>query len=134
MTFHSNEIDRAIVYIKKLFERGKSIKIEQITQSRSISQNSYCWLVFTHVGQETGYTKDEVYQFCLKKFQFNKVIDINGITEMIPITLSGMTKEQNSQFIDQVVTFFRSEGYEVPDPEDKKTMDMLDYYKNRGIL
>ena len=134
MTFHSRELDRATTYLKKLFERGKSVRIEPITVSRSLSQNAYCWLVFTHVAQETGNTKDDIYQFCLSKFPFHKTIEINGVVQIIPVTLSGMDKEQNSQFIDQFVTYFRSEGIDIPDPEDKKALDMVNYYRERGQL
>jgi hypothetical protein len=79
MTFYPKEKDRAITYLNKLFERGKTVKIEPITQTATLSQNSYIWLVFTHVGQETGNTKEDIYQFCLKKFTIFKTIDINGI-------------------------------------------------------
>jgi hypothetical protein len=123
-----------MLYVKKQFERGKSLKVTHITESKTLSQNAYCWLVFTHIGQETGYTKDEVYEFCLRKFRSFKEIEIAGEIEMIPIRLSGMSKDQTSLFIDQLVTFFRCEGYDVPDPEDRKTIDMYNYYKQKGII
>jgi len=134
MIFHSHEIDRLNIYISKQFEKGKTLKVEPVTVSRSLSQNAYTWLVFTHIGSETGNTKDDIYQFCLAKFPVHKEIDVNGETCLIPVTLSGMNKEQNSHFIDQFVTFFRSEGYEVPEPEDKKTIDLYNFYKEKGML
>ena len=134
MTFFHYEMDRATTYLKKLFERGKSVRIEPIAQARSISQNAYSWLVFTHVAQETGNTKEDIYQFCLTKFPFHKTIEINGVIQIIPVTLSGMDKEQNSQFIEQFVTYFRSEGIEIPDPEDKKALDMMNYYREKGMI
>ena len=134
MIFKPSEIDRATTFISKLFERGKSVKIEAITQSKTLSQNSFAWLVFAHIGQETGNTKDDIYQYCLKKFPTFKAIEVNGIVEMIPITLSAMDKEQASFFIDQFTIFFRSEGIDIPDPEDQKTKEMFDYYRNKGIL
>lgn len=134
MIFHPSEIDRLTIYVTKQFERKKSLKVEPVTQSKTISQNAYCWLVFTYIGQETGYTKDEVYEFCLAKFPHHKEIEIGGEIKLIPIRLSGMDKEQTSSFIDEFTTFFRTEGYLVPDPEDKKTLEMINYYKERGIL
>lgn len=134
MTFHCNERDRATVYLTNLFNRGKTVKIEPITVSRTLNQNAYAWLVFTHVGTETGNTKDDIYQFCLAKFPVHKSIEINGIISLIPVTLSGMDKEQNSHFIDEIVTFFRSEGCDIPDPETKKALEMFNWYKERGLL
>ena len=134
MIFHCNEFDRLTIYVTKQFERKKSLKVEPVTQSKTISQNAYCWLVFTHIGQETGHTKDEIYDFCLAKFTVMRELELNGEITLIPVRLSGMTKEQTSVFIDQFTTYFRTEGYDVPSPEDKKTIDMLNYYKERGLI
>ena len=134
MIFKYNEIDRATTYLKKLFERKRSVKIELVTQSKTISQLGYCWLCFTHIGFETGNNKDDIYQFCLQKFPVHKSIEINGEITLIPVTLSGMDKEITSTFIDQFVTFFSQEGFDVPDPEDKKCLEMFQYYKERGML
>jgi hypothetical protein len=134
MIFNYYEIDRATIYLEKLFSRGKKVNIEPIAKVRTISQNNYCWLIFTHISQETGNTKEDIYQFCLQKFPLHKSIDINGVINIIPVTLSGMDKEQNSQFIDQIVIFFRQEGFAIPDPEDQKCLEMMNYYRERGLL
>ena len=134
MIFNPSELVRANIYLTKLFERGKSVKIEPILKARTLSQTAYCWLVFTHVGFETGNDKNDIYQFCLTKFPQFKSIQINGSHEVIPVTLSGMDKEQTSAFIDSFVVFFRQEGIEVPDPEDLKCRDMMDYYRTKGLI
>jgi hypothetical protein len=134
MIFHSKEIDRVTTYVTKLFERGRSVKIEPVTRTKSLSQVAFIWLVFTHVAQETGNTKEDIYQFCIEKFKVFKTIDINGVVSLVPVTLSGMDKEQVSVFIDNVVTYFRQEGIDVPDCEDKKAQEMMDYYKNKGLI
>lgn len=134
MTFKPGEIQRATIYLSKLFERGKSVRIEQVVHSKTISQVRYLWLVFTHIAHETGNSKEDIYQLCLHKFPLHKEIELNGETTVIPVTLSGMSKEQGVTFIDQVTTFFRSEGFFVPDPEDLECKEMLDYYTNKGLL
>jgi len=134
MIFHCNEIERLSVYVQKQFERGKTLRIEPVTVTKTLSQVAYVWLVCTHLGQETGYTKDEIYQFCINKFPVHKEIEIAGEISLIPITLSKMTKEQASNFIDQLTIYFRSEGYIVLDPEDKRLRDLYNEYKERGLL
>lgn len=134
MIFHSNEIERLTVWATKQFERGRSVKAELVTVSRSLSQNAYCWLVFTVISQETGYTKEEVYSFCLKKFSVHKEVTIGNELTLVEISMSKMSKEQMSAFIDQFTTFFRTEGYSVPDPEDKRLRDLYNEYKERGLL
>lgn len=134
MIFKCSELDRATVCLTKHFERGKSVRIDPVTVSRSLSQNAYSWLVFTYVGQETGNTKEDVYAFCLKKFPVFKEVNINGVIELGQVTLSEMNKDQNSKFIDEFTTYFRSEGFAIPDPEDKKAIDMYNWYKERNAI
>jgi hypothetical protein len=134
MIFHSNEIERLTIYVTNQFGRGKSLKVEPVTVTKTLSQLAYSWLVFTIISQETGYTKDEVYQFCLKKFPVHKEVTIGDTLTLIEISLSKMSKEQCSSFIDQFTTFFRTEGYSVPDPEDKRLRDLYNEYKERGLL
>lgn len=134
MIFHPSDRNRLNLYVTNQFDRGKTLKVEIVTTSKTLSQNAYCWLVFTHIGQETGNTKEDVYQFCLKQFPVFKEIELNGIIDVIPVTLSKMDKDQVSHFIDEFVTFFRSEGYDVPDPEDSKSVEMYNYYKQKGLI
>ena len=134
MIFLPSERDRAILYLDKLFERKKHVKIDPITESKTLSQNSYLWLVFTHVAFETGSNKDDMYLYWLNKFPKYKEIPFQGEVCLVSISLSGFTKEQTSVFIDEVVTDARQEGYDVPDPDEKKTIEMYNYYKNKGLI
>jgi hypothetical protein len=45
-----------------------------------------------------------------------------------------MSKEQTTQFIDEVITHAKGEGYDIPDPETKRAQEMFNYYKEKGIL
>ena len=134
MIFKPSDKDRLILFIDKLFERGKSVKVEAITKVATISQNSYCWLCFTYIADETGNTKEDIYQHCLKLFPVHKEIEINGSIDVIPVTLSGMNKEQKSRFIDSFVIYFRQEGFSVPDPETQKCKELYQYYRDRGLI
>jgi hypothetical protein len=134
MIFLPSERDRAILYLDKLFERRKHVKIDPITESKTLSQNSYLWLVFTHVAFETGSNKDDMYLYWLNKFPKYKEITFQGEVCLVSISLSSFTKEQTSVFIDEVVTDARQEGFQVPDPEDKKALEMFQYYKNLGLI
>lgn len=134
MIFKPSELNRLTVFATKQFERGKTLKVEPVTVSRSLSQNAFAWLVFTVISQETGYTKEEVYQFCLKKFPVHKEVTIGDEISLIEISMSKMDKPQMSHFIDQFTTFFRSEGYSIPDPEDLRLRDLYNEYKMRGLI
>ena len=134
MIFKSHEIQRATTYLTKVFERKRDVTIEIVTHSKTLSQVRYLWLVFTHIANETGNDKDDIYRLCLIKFPLFKEVELNGEKTMIPLSISGMSKEQSIWFIDQVTTFFRQEGYEVPDPEDLRCSEMYNYYQNKGMI
>ena len=134
MIFSPTDRNRAILFLTNLFDKGRKVKIEPVTQSRTLSQNAYCWLVFTHVGFETGNIKEDIYQYCLDMFPVHKEINLNGEIALIKVTLSGMSKEQTSVFIDQFVIHFRQEGFDVPDPEEKRAIEMYQFYKEKGMI
>lgn len=134
MIFNPRELERAITFIKKQFERGKFVKIEYITESKTLSQNAYLWLVLTHAGFESGNDKDDLYQYYIKKFSMTKEIEFNGVIDVVPITLSKFSKEQASRFIDSVCIDLRTEGFDVPNPEDKRVLEMYQFYKEKGLL
>lgn len=134
MIFKPHEEKRAHLFLIKIFEKKRSVKIDHITESKTLSQNAYCWLVFTHIGQETGNTKDDIYRYYLDKFPYFKEIDINGEISQIQISLSKFNKDQCSSFIDNFVIDARQEGFDVPDPETKKAVEMYNYYKQKGLI
>ena len=134
MIFKSHEIERLTIYATNQFSRGKSLRVEPVTKTKTLSQVAYAWLVFTVISQETGYTKDEVYQFTLKNFPVHKEVTIGDKLTLVEVSMSKMSKEQMSHFIDQFTIYFRGEGYDVPDPEDKRLNELYDQYKERGLL
>ncbi len=134
MIFKPSERDRAVKYLDALFQRSKYVKIEHVAEAKTLSQNSYLWLVFTHIGFETGATKDDMHDYYLDRFPRFKEIDHLGEIVHVRITLRSFSKEQMSSFIDEVVTDARAEGFDVPDPEDRKCLDMLNYYRQKGLV
>jgi hypothetical protein len=134
MIFRSHQLNEAICYLTGLFEKGKPVKIEPAPEKKSLSQNAYLWLVFTHVGYETGARKDDMYYYWLGKFPKYKEVYFKGELKLVPISLSSFSKEQTSRFIDEVVTDARIEGFQVPDPEDIKIMQMYEFYRNKGLI
>ena len=134
MIFKPSEKDRAIKHLDALFLKSKYVKIEHVPEAKTVSQNSYIWLVFTHLGFETGSNKVDMHDYYLDKFPRFKEIEHLGQSHQVRITIRGFSKEQMSSFIDEVVTDARMEGMDIPDPEDKKALDMLNYYRQKGLI
>ena len=135
MTFHPAEIERLTVYVQKLFERGKSVKVEPIIGVKTLNQLRYIWLIFTHAAFETGSDKNYLYHLFLKRFPtLHEGKNLTGEIEMVPVTMSAFSKAEMIVFIDSVATELRSNGFEVIDPEDKRVSELYDFYKERGLI
>ena len=70
--------------------------------SRSLEQNAYMWLLLTVIGDFTGYTKDDLYDYYIEKFAPIKVVDAFGETKPTRITSSRMDVEQMTTFLRQI--------------------------------
>lgn len=134
MIFKPSHQPEAVEYLCGLFEKQKTVKIDPVTESKTLSQVRYCWLCFTHIAYETGNTKEDIYAYFLNKFPTIKEISINGNLTSVMISLSQFTENQCSYFIDRFVIDARQEGFDLPDPEDRKAVQMYNYYKNLGTI
>jgi hypothetical protein len=134
MIFKPSEEERAIIFLKKMFEKKRWVKIDFIPESKTLSQLAYIWVVFASIAEDTGNTPKDIYELFLEMFPTYKEIMINGEIKRIQITMSAFTKEQESLFIDRVVTYGRQEGYRIPDPSDKEAIAQYNYYKQKGLL
>lgn len=66
-TASENEAQVAIDYLNDLVVGKKVVSIEYITETRSLSTNSYMHLIFRWFGLEYGETEDYVKQFIFKR-------------------------------------------------------------------
>lgn len=134
MIYKPSQLEQAIIFLQKCADKKKWVKIDPIPEKKTVNQNSYIWLVFTIIGDDTGNTKDDIYMHYLDMFPIYKTIDINGEEKRIKVTLSKFTKEQTSYFIDKVVIDARQEGFVIPDPNDKAALEAYNYYRKKGML
>lgn len=135
MIFKPTDRERAIKFIDKLFEKSKFIRIEHVPETKSLNQIRYVWLIFTIIADETGSDKNYIYHLFLNRFPtLQEIKNEFGAMELIPITMSLFSKEQMSNFIENVVIEGRSHGFDLPEPEDLRALEMYNYYRSRGIL
>ena len=126
--------NEALDYIIECFEKKKWLKIEPIPEKKSINQNNYIWLVFTVIADDTGNEPNDIYAEYLDMFPTYKTIYKKGQYKQIKISMSQFDKDQLSKFIDKVIIDARQEGYRIPDPEDKKVLDMYNFYRKKGMI
>lgn len=124
----------SIQYLDELYKKKHWVKIERIPEKKSVNQNNYIWLVFTVIAYDTGNEPKDIYEYYLDKFPVYKTIYKNKAEIIIRISMSRFNKDQMRKFIDKVIIDARQEGYNIPNPEDKKALDMYNYYRKKGLI
>ena len=120
--------------LSKDIKTAHRVEITKIQRPRTLSQNSYLWLLLTHVEQESGNDKSDLYYFMLHKYPIFKEMNYGGTTRLVQITSSVFDIKQMIYFISNIKRFFRQEGFEMPDANTKKMWLMYNYYSDKGIL
>lgn len=94
---------------------------------RTLSQNRLLWLWLTclEVDGETGYAKEELYQYFLNVFPTRRFV----MDKEIIITSSVMDTKEKATFLDAIQRFAGTElGVVLPDPEDKRFEEFENQY------
>ncbi len=125
-------------FVQKILEKDIKVahraEFTKIQRPRTISQNSYLWLLLTHVEQETGNDKYDLYCWMLSRYPTCKEIIYNEKTYLIEITSSAFDVKQMIKFISNIKRFFRQEGFEMPDANTEQMWRMYNYYQEKGLL
>jgi len=92
-------------------------------------------MVFAHIGEQNGDRMNDIKKHYKHEFPKYEEINFNGVESIVKIdSLADFTKEQMMTFIAEVVTDARQIGFSIPDPEDRKALELYDYYRTRGII
>lgn len=131
MLFKQSQSEQAITFLKEQI-KITPVEIKPYKHKKTLSQNNYIWLICTHVGYETGNTKETIYHFCIDKFAPINTRYIDNVEYPEKLTLSQFDKEQAIIFINNILAEFQE--YDLPNPEDIKCVQMYEYYKEKGLL
>ena len=134
MNYKPSDSEAAHLYLDKCFEKKRHVKIEPVAKAKTINQNNYLWLVFTIIADDTGNSPKDIYEYYLDRFAYYKDIDIHSEVKRVRISLSKFNQQQASDFIDRVVIDARQEGHVIPDPDDNRSLEAFNYYREKGLL
>ena len=125
-------------FIQKVQETDVKVayraEFTKITRSRSLNQNAYLWLCLAIASEQTGHTKEELYDLMIEMFAPAKGIEIFGLSLMTKLTSSNFDSIQMSRFIESTRNFLAQNDIPTPDAEDKRLEDIYNDYKDRGLL
>ena len=108
-------------------EKPYIAEIKRYREKRSLDQNALLWLWMTALEKdsETGYTKDDFYQYFLEKFAPRKEV----MGKYVIISTSKMDTKQMTEFLDNIQRFSLVElKFELPNPDDLKFEQFKNYY------
>jgi len=112
MVFQKQEENEIIEYVRTL--PTKSIDVKSYNKKRSLRQNDLYWEILTIVADNEGMNKNELHEHM--KYMFSDKIESTFLGHYIvfPRSTAEMDVKEFSNYLDEVIYFFTSEGYYLP--------------------
>ncbi len=112
--------DRASVAVGLLNlegERAWDVTIEKHVEQRTLSQNRLMRMWNKVIGDERGYTQDEIHELLMPLFLVPKIVKI-GSVERLVYTTKGLSIGEMSEYLDHIYRWAAGEGIILPLPEE----------------
>ena len=109
-------------------------EFSKVRRKRSLSQNSYLWLLLTIGEQETGNLKADLYSYFLSRYPVTKEVDICDEICIVQVTSSGFNSLQMSIFIEHIRRDLAEMGIATPDAGSDAAVDCWNYYHENGLI
>jgi hypothetical protein len=88
--------------------------------TRSLAQNSYYWMCLTIIGDELGYTSQELHEIMLDMFApIMTYRDLNNKPKQRKIRSSEMSTKEMSEYMNHIDRFAAEQSIILPQPEDR---------------
>ncbi len=106
-------------YVSKLAEGTQfEVIIRPVLDSRSLKLNRTYWMYLTMVGDELGYSKNEMHDYFKMKFLCEKM-EINGELILSCKSTSDLSTKKFCEYLESIFHFCSSElGVVLPDIQD----------------
>ncbi|MCK5604496.1 hypothetical protein KAR91_21580 [Candidatus Pacearchaeota archaeon] len=125
-----NEIDkdRVIKHVQALnIDKPWSVDIKPYKKNRSLSQNKLYFLWLNTIGNDIGYTTDELHAIMADKFLPDEIVEYGGKQIKKDKSTSRLNTKEFTEYLEKIDRFAAAElGIVLPSPEDL-------YYEAMGI-
>ena len=93
------------------------VVIKPYKRNRSLEQNDTYWMIITDIGNELGYTKNDMHEFFMREYLPPRSIEVNGKIIEAHSTRELKVKEM-SEYLDHIIQFAAEHGIHHRHPED----------------
>ena len=114
------DVLRAISFLKSLsLAKVWTLEIKLYRKDRSAAQNKLLWMWLTIIGNELGYTKDEIYEEMVDLYlPMIEMRRFNGEKREVRLTTSKLNTKEFTEFLSNIDLFASGMGIILPHPED----------------
>jgi len=122
--------EEAIELVSNLdLNKVHQVKVTCKRAKRSISQNSYYWLILNALEQDTGNSKDDLHDYFRIQYLGLELCNVLGNDYNRIKSTSLLDTSQFTQYIEKIKVFASSElGFAIPDPKDLEFERFKNYY------
>jgi len=106
-----------------------AIRVEPVARKRSINQNNLYWLWLVIIGEDLGYTKEELHEVCLDMFSPRRQV----LERYIIIRTSEMDSAQMTKYLERIKLWAHHE-LQCALPEPSQAEEVYRYYQLKGML
>ncbi len=117
--------------MRGIFDKGKRVRVEAVSDKRSHSQNAVYWMWLTCIHQHTGNDKNDLHDYFRGKFIGCEDLEIFDSRIAKLKSTTSLNTALFAQYLTQIQVFALVEcGIDLPDPADKRWKEFEDFYKN----
>ena len=132
MIFSKYQKKRALDYIEALWDSDKRVKITDVKEIRTISQNRLYWLYMNCLEDYTGQDKKELHTYFKYEYIESSTREIFGKTITLEPSTSQLNTKQFTEYIDKIVRFAATTlSVVLPSPSDLGYNEFVEFYKDR---
>lgn len=103
------------MYLSTLEDKEITVLVEKKKRHRTIKQNAYYWTCLSIIGNELGYTKEEMHS----TFKAMFLVDRTGKMPIVRST-TGITTVEFKEYFDKIIYKSADLGITLPDPDTVK--------------
>ena len=90
-------------------DRAWELVVRPYDPKRSVDANKRLWALHEAAAQVTGYSVDEMHEYCKHRFLQHSTISVGGVKQEVSGSSAKLSKKAFRDFMDQVEAFYISE-------------------------